>query len=66
VVAAAVRPSRPVRGYRLGMDIDWSGEVVEQVESHWRHRLRPRLDGLTDDEYVGFASTNGKLFGCCQ
>jgi hypothetical protein len=33
------------------MDIDWSAEVVDQVESHWRHRLRPRLDGLTDDEY---------------
>ncbi len=33
------------------MDIDWSAEVVDQIESHWRHRLRPRMDGLTDDEY---------------
>ena len=37
--------------YRLGMDIDWDAEVVDQIESHWRHRLRPRLDGLTDHEY---------------
>ncbi|NIK56003.1 DinB family protein [Kribbella shirazensis] len=31
--------------------MDWNGEMVEQIESHWRTRLRPRLDGLTDDEY---------------
>lgn len=33
------------------MEIDWNAEVVDQLESHWRSRLRPRLDGLTDDEY---------------
>jgi hypothetical protein len=33
------------------MDIDWNAELVDQLESHWRHQLRPRLDGLTDDEY---------------
>ena len=33
------------------MEMDWNAEVVDQVESHWRHRLRPRLDGLSDDEY---------------
>jgi DinB superfamily len=33
------------------MDVDWNGEVVDQLESHWRHRLRPRLSGLTNDEY---------------
>jgi hypothetical protein len=33
------------------MDVDWNAEVVDQVESHWRTQLRPRLDGLTDDEY---------------
>jgi hypothetical protein len=38
-------------GYLAGMHVDWSAEVVDQVESHWRHQLRPRLDGLTDDEY---------------
>jgi ketosteroid isomerase-like protein len=33
------------------VDVDWNGELVDQLESHWQHRLRPRLDGLTDDEY---------------
>ena len=33
------------------MDIDWNAEVVDQLESHWRLQLRPRLNGLTDDEY---------------
>jgi hypothetical protein len=33
------------------MDIDWNAELVDQLEWHWRHQLRPRLDGLTDDEY---------------
>jgi len=25
--------------------------LVEQLDWHWQHQLRPRLDGLTDDEY---------------
>ena len=33
------------------MDVDWNGELVDQLDSHWRHQLRPRLSGLTDDEY---------------
>ncbi len=33
------------------MEIDWNVEVVDQMDSHWRNQLRPRLDGLTDDEY---------------
>jgi hypothetical protein len=33
------------------MDIDWNAEVVDQLDAHWRQQLRPRLDGLTDDEY---------------
>ncbi len=33
------------------MNVDWNEEVVDQLESHWQQRLRPRLDGLTDDEY---------------
>lgn len=32
------------------MDLNWNDELVEQLEWHWR-TLRPRLDGLTDDEY---------------
>lgn len=31
--------------------IDWNHELLEQWEFHWNHQLRPRLDGLTDDEY---------------
>lgn len=33
------------------MDMDWNAELVDQLEWHWQHQLRPRLDGLTDDEY---------------
>ena len=33
------------------MAIDWNDEVLDQIESHWRQRLRPRLDGLSDEEY---------------
>ena len=33
------------------MEVEWNGEVVAQLESHWRDQLRPRLSGLTDDEY---------------
>jgi hypothetical protein len=33
------------------VDIDWNFELVDQVEWHWQHQLRLRLDGLTDDEY---------------
>jgi len=33
------------------MDIDWNAELLDQLEWHWQHQLRPRLDGLTDAEY---------------
>jgi len=33
------------------MDIDWNSELRSQLEWHWENQLRPRLDGLTDDEY---------------
>jgi hypothetical protein len=33
------------------MDIDWSKELAEQLDWHWQNQLRPRLDGLTDEEY---------------
>jgi hypothetical protein len=32
--------------------IDWPHEAIEQLEWHWQHHLRPRFDGLTDDEYL--------------
>lgn len=33
------------------MDTDWTAELLDQLEWHWEHQLRPRLDGLTDAEY---------------
>jgi hypothetical protein len=33
------------------MALEWNAEIVDQIESHWRHQLRPRLEGLTDEEY---------------
>jgi hypothetical protein len=33
------------------MDIDWNAELTDQLEWHWQHQLRPRLDGLSDAEY---------------
>ena len=33
------------------MDIDWNLQLAEQLDYHWRAGLRPRLDGLTDEEY---------------
>lgn len=32
-------------------ELDWNQTLRQQVEFHWNHQLRPRLDGLTDDEY---------------
>jgi hypothetical protein len=31
-------------------DIDWNRTLRQQWEWHWERQLRPRLDGLTDDE----------------
>src|ERR1700728_2868240 len=35
----------------LGMELDWTQELASQLDGHWEHQLRPRLDGLTDSEY---------------
>lgn len=32
-------------------DVDWVRELTGQLDWHWREQLRPRLDGLTDEEY---------------
>ena len=34
------------------MDIDWNAALIAQLDGHWEHQLRPRLDGLTDEEYL--------------
>jgi DinB superfamily len=31
--------------------VDWNAELAGQLEWHWEHQLRPRLDGLSDREY---------------
>jgi hypothetical protein len=33
------------------MDIDWNAELLDQLDWHWQYQLRPRLEGLTDQEY---------------
>ena len=40
-----------------GSGLDFSrgelrGALLAQLEWHWSNQLRPRLDGLTDDEYL--------------
>ena len=35
---------------RLGQD--WTSQLADQLDWHWQHMLRPRLDGLTHDEYL--------------
>ena len=32
-------------------DLDWNTLLADQLDSHWQSHLRPRLDGITDDEY---------------
>lgn len=32
--------------------MDWNEQLVDQIDWHWQHQLRPRLDGLTDEEYL--------------
>lgn len=29
----------------------WTTQLADQLDWHWSNALRPRLDGLTDDEY---------------
>ncbi|HWD06674.1 MAG TPA: DinB family protein [Amycolatopsis sp.] len=33
------------------MTLDWTTELHDQLDWHWQHHVRPRLDGITDDEY---------------
>jgi hypothetical protein len=33
------------------MDIDWNHELADQLDWHWNNQFRPRLHGLTDEEY---------------
>lgn len=31
--------------------LTWNSELREQIDWHWQQQLRPRLSGLTDEEY---------------
>jgi hypothetical protein len=33
------------------MTMSMTSQLADQLDFHWTHQLRPRLDGLTDDEY---------------
>ena len=33
------------------MSIQWNTQLVDQLDWHWQHHVRPRLIGLTDEEY---------------
>jgi hypothetical protein len=37
--------------YRPLMTLDWTVQLSEQLEWHWHGLVRPKLDGLTDEEY---------------
>ena len=44
-----------IRPYRREMDdgdLDWPDLLLDQLEWHWTNQLRPRLAGLSDDEYL--------------
>jgi hypothetical protein len=32
--------------------MDWTAQLLDQLTFHWERQARPRLDGLTDDEYL--------------
>jgi hypothetical protein len=36
--------------YAVG--IDWTSQLADQLDWHWENHLRPKLTGLTDDEYL--------------
>jgi DinB superfamily len=36
---------------RPAMTVDWGRLLVDQLDFYWSVHLRPRLDGLTDEEY---------------
>jgi hypothetical protein len=34
------------------MTVDWTVQLHDQLDFQWQHGLRPRLEGLTDEEYL--------------
>ena len=36
----------------MTIEITWNALLVDQLDWHWSHHLRPGLDGLTDEEHL--------------
>ena len=36
----------------MSAQLDWTELLAQQLRWHWEAHLRPRLNGLTDDEYI--------------
>jgi hypothetical protein len=34
------------------MAVNWTKELTDQLDFHWNMLVRPKLEGLTDDEYL--------------
>jgi hypothetical protein len=32
--------------------VDWNAQLHDQLDFHWHFQLRPRLEGLVDEEYL--------------
>ena len=35
----------------LTLNIDWNAELADQLDWQWQNHFRPKLDGLSDEEY---------------
>jgi hypothetical protein len=43
--------------------LDWTAQLVDQLEYHWNGHLRPRLEGLTDEEYHFSPAPDSRTWG---
>ncbi|MGF0225110.1 DinB family protein [Dietzia natronolimnaea] len=43
--------------------IDWTDQLADQLDYHWTGHLRPRLEGLTDDEYHFSPAPDDRTWG---
>lgn len=43
--------------------LDRTAQLVDQLDSHWHSQLRPRLEGMTDEEYHFSPAPAGRTWG---
>ena len=43
------------------MSVDYRGELIEQLDWHWRTFLRPRFGEIADDEYTWLPPMSGTV-----